>query len=183
MPVKGLSVIAFQPNSGVVVMPMNTAPAARSSFTDGASRVHGWVEVVRLPYLTARSLIHTISLMVVGTPSIGDSGAPIRHRAVDSVAIASAASASISEKAFKRSCTCSARASVAWATSSGVNFPAEKPAESSATPNRYSSFASSRGRSGIMVSDQSVGVTPQPAVTVEAARLIPSARMRCSKSR
>jgi hypothetical protein len=33
-------------------MPMNTAPAARSRFTDGASCVHGWVDVVRLPYLT-----------------------------------------------------------------------------------------------------------------------------------
>jgi len=42
-------------------------------------------------------------LIVVGTPSMPDKGAPLRHRAVDSVAIARAASASINEKALNRS--------------------------------------------------------------------------------
>ena len=41
MPVSGLSVEPFQPNSGVVVLPMRTAPASRSRATDGASSVHG----------------------------------------------------------------------------------------------------------------------------------------------
>jgi len=108
--------------------------------------MHGAVDVVRLPYLTVQSLTHTISLMVVGTPSMPDKGAPLRHRAVDSFAVAKAVSASISEKALNRSCTCSARASVACATSSGVNLPELKPAVSSATPNRHSSFASARNR-------------------------------------
>jgi hypothetical protein len=42
--------------------------------------------------------------MVVGTPSMPDKGAPLRHRAVDSFAIAKAASASMSEKALNLSC-------------------------------------------------------------------------------
>ncbi len=61
------------------------------------------------------------------------------------------ASASISEKALNLSCTCSARASVACATSRGVNFPELKPAVSSATPNRHSSFASARNRLFIII--------------------------------
>src|SRR5690349_21583973 len=69
-PVKGLSVIAFQPNSAVVVSTIKTAPAARSCFTAGASRVHAVADVVRLPYLTAQSLTHAISLIGVRTPSM-----------------------------------------------------------------------------------------------------------------
>src|ERR1700758_242185 len=53
--------------------------------------MHGVVDVVQLPYLTAQSLTHRISLIVVGTPSMPDKGAPLRHRAVDSFAIAKAA--------------------------------------------------------------------------------------------
>jgi hypothetical protein len=37
MPVSGLSPIAFQPNSGVVVLPRMTAPASRSRATAGLS--------------------------------------------------------------------------------------------------------------------------------------------------
>src|SRR5215472_17841003 len=92
-----------------------------------------------------------MSLMVVGTPSTFDKGVPLRHRAVDSFAIAKAASTSISEKALNRSCTCSARASVACATSRGVNFPEPKPAVRSPTPNRHSSFASARNRLFIVI--------------------------------
>jgi hypothetical protein len=89
--------------------------------------------------------------MVVGTPSTLDKGVPLRHRAVDSFAIANAASTSINEKALNRSCTCSARASVACATSRGVNLPELKPAVSCPTPNRHSSFASVRNRLFIII--------------------------------
>src|SRR3954462_11495886 len=41
MPVSGLSVTPFQPNSGVVFLPINTAPLSRSRATDGASSSHG----------------------------------------------------------------------------------------------------------------------------------------------
>src|SRR6476646_3837816 len=40
-PVSGESVLPFQPNSGVVVLPMKTAPASRRRATLGASSVHG----------------------------------------------------------------------------------------------------------------------------------------------
>src|SRR6478609_8887820 len=53
-----------------------------------------------LSVIAAQSLTQTISLIVVGTPSIADKGAPLRQRAVDSLAMASAASAAISEKAL-----------------------------------------------------------------------------------
>src|SRR5260370_17104980 len=39
-PVSGLSVTAFQPNSGVVVLPSSTAPCSRSRATAGASTAH-----------------------------------------------------------------------------------------------------------------------------------------------
>src|SRR5687768_4806155 len=41
MPVSGLSVTPFQPNSGVVVLPTMTAPCSRSRATAGASSFHG----------------------------------------------------------------------------------------------------------------------------------------------
>src|ERR1044072_9406283 len=41
MPVSGLSVTPFQPNSGVVVLPSSTAPASRSRAVTGASSFHG----------------------------------------------------------------------------------------------------------------------------------------------
>ena len=41
MPVSGLSVTPFQPNSGVVVLPRSTAPCSRSRAVAGASSFHG----------------------------------------------------------------------------------------------------------------------------------------------
>src|ERR1019366_9544470 len=41
IPVCGLSVTAFQPISGVVVLPTNTAPCSRSRNTEGASKEGG----------------------------------------------------------------------------------------------------------------------------------------------
>ena len=41
MPVRGLSVTPFQPNSGVVVLPSSTAPCSRRRATAGASSFHG----------------------------------------------------------------------------------------------------------------------------------------------
>src|SRR5882724_575253 len=49
-PVSGLSVVPFQPNSGVVVFPIKTAPASRSRATVGASVSQSWlVSTVREP--------------------------------------------------------------------------------------------------------------------------------------
>src|SRR5918911_1079059 len=41
-PVNGESVVGFQPNSGVVVLPKKTAPCARNRAVDGASSRQGW---------------------------------------------------------------------------------------------------------------------------------------------
>src|SRR5579864_7721364 len=41
IPVSGESVDPFQPNSGVVVLPIRTAPASRNRATVGASSFHG----------------------------------------------------------------------------------------------------------------------------------------------
>ena len=48
MPVSGLSVTPFQPNSGVVVLPSSTAPCSRSRATAGASSFHGPFGIDRL---------------------------------------------------------------------------------------------------------------------------------------
>jgi hypothetical protein len=40
MPVRGDSVLARQPNSGVEVLPSSTAPASRKRAVAGASSVH-----------------------------------------------------------------------------------------------------------------------------------------------
>src|SRR4051812_34728276 len=49
-PYTGLSVTPFQPNSGVVVLPRNTAPWSRIRATAGASSSHGpSVRTVRDP--------------------------------------------------------------------------------------------------------------------------------------
>src|SRR5260221_7952714 len=49
MPVSGESVMPFQPNSGVVVLPKKTAPASRSRATGGPSLSTGSGEVVTEP--------------------------------------------------------------------------------------------------------------------------------------
>src|SRR6218665_3148290 len=49
MPTALLSVTAFQPSSGAVVMPTKMAPPARSRATLGASSAQGLASVPRLP--------------------------------------------------------------------------------------------------------------------------------------
>src|SRR3989442_1228760 len=76
MPVSGLSPSAFQPNSGLVVLPSMMPPAAFRRRTNGASasgtRVAKMCEpdIVRTPLVKARSLIEN------GTPCRGPSASP-----------------------------------------------------------------------------------------------------------
>src|SRR5450755_3135933 len=87
MPVSGLSVEPFQPNSGVVVLPISTAPASRNLATEGASSVHGPLgSTVREPRRVGQSLVSNKSLTATGTPSSGDNGSPALQRASDSSA-------------------------------------------------------------------------------------------------
>ena len=48
MPVSGVSVTPFQPNSGVVVLPSSTAPCSRRRATAGASSFQAWLRSTRL---------------------------------------------------------------------------------------------------------------------------------------
>src|SRR6185295_5711255 len=94
MPVNGLSVTPFQPNSGVVVLPSRTAPASRRRATDGASSGAGSAVVVFDPRRVGQPFASTRSLTLVGTPSTGPSGVPFCQRASELRADATAPSAS-----------------------------------------------------------------------------------------
>src|SRR5579871_5529366 len=72
IPVSGLSVTAFQPNSGVVVLPTRTAPASFSRATVGASSSQGPLgSTVREPRSVGQPLVTRMSLIATGTPSRG----------------------------------------------------------------------------------------------------------------
>jgi hypothetical protein len=69
-PCNGLSVTAFQPSSGVVVLPSSTAPWRRSAATTGASCSHGPAgSMVREPLSVGQPLVRNTSLTATGTPS------------------------------------------------------------------------------------------------------------------
>ena len=94
-PVSGLSVTPFQPNSGVAVLPSSTAPCSRSRATNGASTSQGPPgATVREPRRVGVPRVRDRSLMDVGTPSTGPSGAAAAQRASEARAAASAPSAS-----------------------------------------------------------------------------------------
>src|SRR5207248_7342948 len=66
MPVSGLSVTPFQPNSGVVVFPSSSAPCSRNRAVTGASSFHGPCgstvfepRSVGQPFVSRMSLIDT----------------------------------------------------------------------------------------------------------------------------
>ncbi len=124
MPVRGESVTPFQPNSGVVVLPMRTAPAWRSRATTGASSVHAWSgSTVLEPRKVGQPEVSNMSLIVVGTPSSGPSGSCLRQRASEFRAAASAASASTRQKALSLPSTSSMRSSTARVASTGETLP------------------------------------------------------------
>src|SRR5687768_3312202 len=70
MPVSGLSHTPFQPNSGVVVLPSNTAPCSRSRAVAGASSFHGpFGSMVFEPRNVGQPFVRMMSLIDTGTPS------------------------------------------------------------------------------------------------------------------
>ena len=120
MPVSALSVTPFQPNSGVVVLPISTAPCSRSRAVAGASSCQGWsLAIARLPRKVGQPRVRIRSLMVVGTPSSSPCGAPRCQRASEARAAASARSASTRQKALTAGPKRSIRASTAWTASTG----------------------------------------------------------------
>src|SRR5256886_11150807 len=87
MPVSGLSVTPFQPNSGVVVLPSSTAPCSRRRAVAGASSFHGpLASTVFEPRSVGQPLVRMMSLIVNGTPSSNPFGCPAIHLASDAFA-------------------------------------------------------------------------------------------------
>src|SRR5581483_662764 len=83
IPVSGLSVTPFQPNSGVAVLPRSTAPASRNRATAGASSFHGpFGSTVFEPRSVGQPRARITSFTETGTPSSGPSGSPLRERAL-----------------------------------------------------------------------------------------------------
>jgi hypothetical protein len=94
-PVSGESVTGFQPNSGVVVLPKNTAPWARNRAVDGASSSQGWSgSIVLEPTRRGQPRVNCVSLIATGTPSRRPCGVPFCHRASEARAIVIAVSGS-----------------------------------------------------------------------------------------
>ena len=132
IPVSAEFVSPLQPNSGVVVLPMSTAPASRRRAVAGASTSHGWSgSTVRLPRRVGHPRVRMRSLIDTGTPSSGPIGSPRDHRASLAVAAAIASSAATRQKALIVGSTASIRSSTARVASTG-----------DAAPLRYSSSSS-----------------------------------------
>ena len=126
-PKTALNVCDPAPNSGVLVLPITIAPAARSRSTSSES-ASGTCEansgdpyVVRIPAVSSRSLT------AIGSPCSTPRGSP----ASASSAARSAPSASSVTIAFTRGLTASIRARCASITSRTENSRARMPAASS----------------------------------------------------
>src|SRR6516225_7124574 len=77
LPVRGLSPVAFQPNSGVVVLPRMTAPCSRRRAVGGESCDQSPSgSTVREPLSVGQPLASTTSLTDAGTPSTSPIGPP-----------------------------------------------------------------------------------------------------------
>ena len=123
MPNRGVSVIPFQPNSEVVVLPRNTAPASRSRATGGASSVAGSSDRTAEPSLVGKPAMATMSFTVTGTPSRSPAGRPAAHRSALAAAAALAPSWSTTTKAFSRGWSRSMRSRCSSTTSTGDSSP------------------------------------------------------------
>ena len=101
MPVSGLSVTPFQPNSGVVVFHKRTAPLDLRRATKGASSSQGPLSfVVKDPRRVDQPFVATKSFIVVGTPSTNPAGVPIDHLSSEALALFRAFSSSTNRNAF-----------------------------------------------------------------------------------
>ncbi len=142
-PVRGESVEPFQPNSGVVVLPIRTAPASRSRATHGASSVHGPLgSMVREPRSVGQPLVSSKSLIATGTPSSGDNGSPACQRASDSSASLRAESRSTRQNALISASSASMRPRQDSVTSTGERPRSWNACESSAAESSWGSLDS-----------------------------------------
>ncbi len=118
------------PNSGIVVLPITIAPAARSRRTTSPSAATG-VELARPPNVVTVPTTSISSLIAIGTPCSGPTGAPAASRASAS---ASASSASTTENALSSASRARIRASACSTTSRADTSPAPTSRAVSATP-------------------------------------------------
>jgi hypothetical protein len=130
MPVSGLSVTPFQPNSGVVVLPMRRAPCSRRRAVAGASSFQGpRGSMVFEPRSVGQPRVRTMSLIDTGTPSSSPFGCPAAQRASD--ALASSINRSDTRlNALRRGLSAATRCSTACATSTGESVRRRKPSRS-----------------------------------------------------
>ena len=124
MPVSSELVSPLQPNSGVVVLPIRTAPASRSRAVAGASTSQAWSgSTVRLPRRVGQPRVRMRSLIEVGTPSSGPTGSPCRQRTSLAAAEAMASSAATRQKALIVGSSDSMRSRTARVASTGDASP------------------------------------------------------------
>jgi len=120
MPVSGLSVTPFQPNSGVVVLPRRTAPCSRRRATAGASSFQGPLgSTVFDPRSVGQPFVRMMSLIEAGTPSSRPMGSPFCQRASLARAAASAPFSSTKMKQLSAGFSFAMRASAARVASTG----------------------------------------------------------------
>ena len=106
-------------NSGVLVLPITIAPAARSRWTTSASSSGTWLSKSLEPCVVRMPFVGVTSLMATGTPKRGGSAAPRRKAAVARRAWRSASSRTSVTIAFTAGFTASIRARIVCITSSG----------------------------------------------------------------
>ena len=121
MPWSLLSVVPFQANSGVVVLPTMTAPWARKRSTTIASSSQGpFGSIASDPLSVGQPRVSVTSLIATGTPSRRPRGSPFAHRLAEARAARRAFSASTNCQALRVGSSASMRASTASSTSRGV---------------------------------------------------------------
>ena len=121
-PKTGLNVCDPAPNSGVLVLPITTAPAALSSATCGASKVGIWEAKIGDPYVVLIPAVSARSLIAMGSPCSGPANEPRAARASRSAAVARACSAASVTIALTDGLTASIRASTASSNSAADSF-------------------------------------------------------------
>src|SRR6516225_7127309 len=116
-PKTGLNVCDPAPNSGTLVLPITTAPAALSSATCGASKSGTWEAKIGDPYVVLIPAVSARSLIAMGSPCSGPANEPRAARASKSAAAARACSAASVTIALTEGLTASTRASTASSNS------------------------------------------------------------------
>ena len=116
-PKTGLNVCDPAPNSGVLVLPITTAPAGLSSATCGASKVGTWEAKIGDPYVVLIPAVSARSLIAMGSPCSGPANEPRAARASRSAAVTRACSAASVTIALTDGLTASIRASTASSNS------------------------------------------------------------------